>query len=76
MGNPAIVPGLQKTKCDSNRTSSKNHHQTTSSILNNNTLGHAAASAMSKGATLNLREARTKPTSPDRSLLLIHNSYN
>lgn len=28
------------------------------------------------GGTLNIREARTKPTSPDRSLLLIHNSYN
>lgn len=28
------------------------------------------------GATLNMREARTKPTSPDRSLLLLHNSYN
>lgn len=25
---------------------------------------------------MNIREARTKPTSPDRSLLLIHNSYN
>ena len=44
--------------------------------MQNNTLGSAAASAMSKGATLNIREARTKPTSPDRSLLLIHNSYN
>jgi hypothetical protein len=44
--------------------------------LNNNTLGQVASSAMSKGATLNLREARTKPTSPDRSLLLINNSYN
>ena len=25
---------------------------------------------------MNIREARTKPTSPDRSLLLLHNSYN
>lgn len=40
-------------------------------------MGSAAASAMAKGgATLNLREARTKPTSPDRSLLMLHNSYN
>ena len=80
IGNPAIISGLQKTKCDSNRTASKNHHSTTSSVLQsqNNTIGSIAASAMAKfgGATLNIREARTKPTSPDRSLLLIHNSYN
>jgi len=76
MGNPAIMSGLQKSKCDSVRTSSKNHHTTTAAVLSNaanNTIG----SALSKGgATLNLREARTKPTSPDRSLLLLHNSYN
>jgi hypothetical protein len=45
-------------------------------MLNNNTISAAAASAIAKGATMNIREARTKPTSPDRSLLLIHNSYN
>ena len=85
MGNPAIMSGLQKTaKCESVRTTSKNHHSTTTSVLNvavNNTIGSLAASAMSKGGapgqqTLNIREARTKPTSPDRSLLMINNSYN
>ena len=70
-----MVAGLQKTKCESNRTNSKNHHSTTNSVINS-TIGSAAASAMAKGATMNIREARTKPTSPDRSLLMIHNSYN
>ena len=84
MGNPAIMSGLQKSKCDSVRTTSKNHHTTTAAVLSaaaaSNTIGSMGASALStsKGgqATLNIREARTKPTSPDRSLLLLHNSYN
>lgn len=70
-----MVNGLLKSKCDTNRTQSKNHHSTTNSMMQNN-LTLAAASALNKGATLTIREARTKPTSPDRSLLLIHNSYN
>ena len=53
-------PGSNKPKCESNRTSKKNSP--------NNTISN------SKG-TLNIREARTKPTSPERSLVLI-NSYN
>jgi hypothetical protein len=77
IGNPAIVNGLQKSKCDSVRTSSKNHHTTTASVLNNNTIAASSALTHKQGvATLNIREARTKPTSPDRSLLLLHNSYN
>lgn len=71
-----MVNGLVKSKCDTNRTQSKNHHSTTNSMMMQNNLTLAAASALNKGATLTIREARTKPTSPDRSLLLIHNSYN
>jgi hypothetical protein len=45
--------------------------------LNNNTIAASSALTHKHGvATLNIREARTKPTSPDRSLLLLHNSYN
>jgi hypothetical protein len=56
--------GSQKTKCESNRTSKKNSP--------NNTISNPTA--VNKN-TLNIREARTKPTSPERSLVLI-NSYN
>jgi hypothetical protein len=59
------------------RTSSKNNHTTTASVLNNNTIAATSALTHKQGiATLNIREARTKPTSPDRSLVLLHNSYN
>lgn len=49
----------QRSKCDSNRNSKKNSP--------NNTIN------TTKG-TINIREARTKPTSPERSYALI-NSY-
>ena len=77
------MSGLQKSKCDSVRTSSKNHHTTTAAVLSaaavNKTIGSLGNSSLSTKngqATLNIREARTIPTSPDRRVLLLHNSYN
>ena len=52
--------GSHKTKCESNRTSKKN------SPINN------TISATTAKNTLNIREARTKPTSPERSFMLIN----
>ena len=49
----------QRSKCESNRTSKKNSPNNTINTTKN---------------TISIREARTKPTSPERSYVLI-NSY-